>query len=381
MVSPLLALHDEQVQTFQNEFKLDTVAVNSSHGGCRQEILDGGVTEQRVWKESDVGEKLEFNQQNFVNIDIENNRENVSLVVREIQNPLKTYTDLNFIILTGIMQLQDTKKTFVYADNIAVGTEIIDHLIECLPTEHRHSGIIWLHNAAQGKAYQKEVIEMFCRGKVQILVCTDAAGMGCNIPYIDMVVQWKLTALLSMFVQRAGLKKNVEEEQTSVKGKQKKKTGKVHAQSQGSKQGAHGDLHDFILVKDEPVLDYATKDEGLLAFIQTGLCRRAVLTKVYGNKTNVVTVPCCNICDVSLLNEIRPGIISMQKRQSAAKKGEICEFVCENLQLWQKSVHKRDFTRAMFASLAILQDDTINFLAMVGPIKSAEELHMLVGGQ
>jgi superfamily II DNA helicase RecQ len=34
MVSPLIALHDEMVETFQEEFKLSATAVNSSNGGC-----------------------------------------------------------------------------------------------------------------------------------------------------------------------------------------------------------------------------------------------------------------------------------------------------------------------------------------------------------
>ena len=57
MVSPLLALQEEQViefgigkarkltkkkkvTTFQTEFGLSAVAVNSSHGGCKKEVME-----------------------------------------------------------------------------------------------------------------------------------------------------------------------------------------------------------------------------------------------------------------------------------------------------------------------------------------------------
>lgn len=39
MVSPLIALQDEQVETFKNEYGLKATAVNSMHGGCTKEIM------------------------------------------------------------------------------------------------------------------------------------------------------------------------------------------------------------------------------------------------------------------------------------------------------------------------------------------------------
>ncbi|KAJ6578931.1 P-loop containing nucleoside triphosphate hydrolase protein [Mycena sp. CBHHK59/15] len=39
MVSPLLSLHEEQVTTFQEEFGLKAIAINSAHGGCTKELL------------------------------------------------------------------------------------------------------------------------------------------------------------------------------------------------------------------------------------------------------------------------------------------------------------------------------------------------------
>ncbi|KAJ7710239.1 hypothetical protein B0H14DRAFT_2414891 [Mycena olivaceomarginata] len=43
-ISPLIALHDEQVslrevETFRDEFGLKAIAVNSSNGGCKPEVL------------------------------------------------------------------------------------------------------------------------------------------------------------------------------------------------------------------------------------------------------------------------------------------------------------------------------------------------------
>lgn len=40
MVSPLLALQDEQVQTFKDEFNLRAIAINSNNGGCTTAVFD-----------------------------------------------------------------------------------------------------------------------------------------------------------------------------------------------------------------------------------------------------------------------------------------------------------------------------------------------------
>ncbi|EGO01827.1 hypothetical protein SERLA73DRAFT_150908 [Serpula lacrymans var. lacrymans S7.3] len=151
----------------------------------------------------------------------------------------------------------------------------------------------------------------------------------------------------------ARAKSDEKETRGSAKCKEKReRRGKLHAQSRGCLRGAYGGLHDAILVQDEPELDLNAKDEGLHVFLQTGMCCRQILMKVYGND-----IP------------------------TTVKKGVISEIVRKHLQEWQKKVYKRDFAGAMFASPAILRDETVDLLALVGPIQSTEELKKLVGMQ
>jgi superfamily II DNA helicase RecQ len=125
----------------------------------------------------DVLRVLRFDQNNFVNIDVGNDRPNVSLVIRGIQHSLNSYADLNFIINKNITDTSEIQKGFLYCDNIAMGTEIIDHLTERLPPHLRKLGLIRPYNACFSKEYRKAVMEEFKTGRVRILVCTDAAGM------------------------------------------------------------------------------------------------------------------------------------------------------------------------------------------------------------
>ena len=126
----------------------------------------------------DVLDKLQFGKGgNYVNIDVGNDRPNVSMVIRGIHHPLNTYADLDFVMAMLVDDPSQIPKTFIYADNIAVGQKIIEHLNSLLPASLQYSGIIRPYNAAYGKAYRKKVMALFTKGNVRILVCTDAAGM------------------------------------------------------------------------------------------------------------------------------------------------------------------------------------------------------------
>jgi superfamily II DNA helicase RecQ len=130
----------------------------------------------------DVLLKLQFDVNNFTNIDIGNDRPNVSIVVRGIHHPLNTYADLDFVVAPLVDDPSQIPKTFIYADNVATGVEIIDHLLELLPEKFRTAGLIRPYSAAFSKSYRSEVMSQFRGGGVRVLVCTDAAGMVCTRP-------------------------------------------------------------------------------------------------------------------------------------------------------------------------------------------------------
>ncbi|KAJ7584483.1 P-loop containing nucleoside triphosphate hydrolase protein [Mycena floridula] len=446
MVSPLIALHDEQVETFQNEFNLSATAVNSAHGGCNpdklKEIVDGKwpivlilpemllsrrfirnvlqnpafgrrilnvvVDEAHVvshWGKafrkkygqlgmiraflpkgtpiiamsatlparirSDVLSKLQFKQGDYIHIDVGNDRPNVSLVVRAMQNTMNTFTDLDFMIPEGIQEAKQVLKAFLYADNIATGTEIEDHWVEKRLPAHL-AGIVRPYNAAHSSEYRKEVMGLFKKGIVRILICTDAAGMGCNIPDIDLVVQWKLPASLSIWLQRAGraarasnrqglavllvessaynidissledaLRKSVTEKKgkgkkgKSTKVKKSKKETAAQAQARGASRGARDGKSDAVFLKEEPILNPEADDEGLL------------------NPVPAPTVPCCNICCPELFDQTRPGVPCISTQQA--------------LHEWRRKIHERDFPKSMFAASAVLSDMTVDLLSSLGP--------------
>ncbi|KAJ6584713.1 P-loop containing nucleoside triphosphate hydrolase protein [Mycena capillaripes] len=113
-------------------------------------------------------------------------------------------TKLQFDRHTYMYQNEIPADTFVYTDDIKDGGKIIDHLNARVHPSFRSRGIVRPYNAGMSRKYRAHVMTLFKAGIVRVLVCTDAAGMGCDIPDIELVVQWKMPANLSAWVQRAG---------------------------------------------------------------------------------------------------------------------------------------------------------------------------------
>ncbi|KAF8064911.1 P-loop containing nucleoside triphosphate hydrolase protein, partial [Lyophyllum atratum] len=494
MVSPLIALQEEQVQTFEEEYKLKAVAVNSAHGGCQPELMTKicsgayqiviispemllskrfiknvlGDTEfcSRVlsvvideahvvshWGsgfrkqygrlgilrallpkgtpmvamsatlpprvQKDVLNLLQFGQ-DYITINLGNNRPNVSIVVRAIQNTMNTYSDLDFLIPNNVVEASQIPKAFVYADSISTGPDIEQRLHERLPEHLRELGLIRPYSAAYTKEYRAELMRLFKLGVVRILICTDAAGMGCNIPDVDIVSQWKLPANVSSFVQRAGraaraasrvglavllveksayeadlsgLETNLQKDAGKSKRKGKKAAGvrqsdgypkatKEYAVLHGVNRGGHGGQDDNReLATDDVSIDFGAADEGLHSLVQTVRCRRRVLMKVFGNDEPNPTVPCCDLCHPELLDRTRPSEAVTIERSVKVKRGEPNDMVKNALHTWRTSVKAQDFSESLIGASGILKDETIEILASVGPILSKEHLKRVLGGR
>lgn len=126
---------------------------------------------------NDVLTKLQYDEKDYININLGNNRANVSLVVRAIQHPMNTYRDLDFLVPKTAKVPNNVKKSFVYADSVVTGTEIEQRLYENAPKAFREQGIIRPYSAAFSSEHRAQLMSLFKSGVVRILICTDAAGM------------------------------------------------------------------------------------------------------------------------------------------------------------------------------------------------------------
>ncbi|KAI0365875.1 P-loop containing nucleoside triphosphate hydrolase protein [Pilatotrama ljubarskyi] len=503
MVCPLLSLEEEMVDTFDTEFGLKAIALNSSNGACSPlvirdilnlkyqiilvspEMLQSRTFMDRVLRNSSfmqniismfideahciahwgadfrkkygslgkvrtflprgtpviavtatltarvrrtIHHVLHFAQSDaqsrFVNKG--NDRPNVSIVVRACEHPLNSYADLDFVIPTSLRSPTDIPKTYIYVDNISVGGEIIDYLndkiatrrvrvatdsssrstIECVP-----DGLIRPFNATLSQEYRTLAMAHFRQGSVRVLVCTDAAGMGCNLPDIDRIVQWKLPATFSNFIQRAGRaargrnrtglaillveKSAYSTDLMSGKGNTKdakRRKGSAIKMSAAATNGlsegvkndpketreyakAHGanrggsKRDDAPPTGAQPVLDSEASDEGLLAFVQSTSCRRRLWVQAFESElTQTPAVPCCDICSPALLDHARPALVRAEKKGKQVKRGLPDLNAQHRLKEWRAAVFVRDHRHTQYDETAILDDELISLLSACGPL-------------
>ncbi|PPQ84997.1 hypothetical protein CVT26_007520 [Gymnopilus dilepis] len=208
-------------------------------------------------------------------------------------------------------------------------------------------------------------MQLFRQGKVRVLVCTDAAGMGCDIPDVDLVVQWKAPENLSSWVQRAGraargegrtglavmIVKKAAFEPAAVSSAA---GGRDYAIQHGLKRGMYGGQHDVISKLDEA---YITSDvlrdakgEGLYFYIQTTNCRRAILRTVFRNGPS--------------------GKPQQATRQRAPKRVAPVDLVRSALYAWRRDMKAKYWGGQSWGAQAILSDDNCELLPSVGPINS-----------
>ncbi|PIL28981.1 transporter [Ganoderma sinense ZZ0214-1] len=347
-----------------------------------------------------------------------NDRSNVSIVVRPFEHPLNTYADLDFLLPKTLRSPSDIPLTYLYVDHKVTGGEIIDHLISQLlehpmnaaRSDNIHnrpvpSGVIRPFNANMSQAYRNNAMAQFRAGNVRILVCTDAAGMGCNIPNIKRVVQWKLPGSFSQFIQRAGraargpgqtgvaillVEKSaynidiVSAPAPSIDSKKTKKpdgsgpprAGRADAKQVREYAIAHGlarggsKKDDVMPSGPQPHLNVDSADEGLLTAVQSVICRRKIWAEVFRSTlvTEDLTVPCCDICDPTLLDATRPQPLPPERKPKNRKRGLPDLDAQAKLRSWRRDILKRSYAYAQYDGSAILDDDLITSLTTIGPL-------------
>ncbi|KAJ7486592.1 P-loop containing nucleoside triphosphate hydrolase protein [Mycena latifolia] len=504
LVSPLLSLHEEQVETFKDEFSLKAIAINSAHRGCTKEIMETVVAgEHQIviispemllsrrfidgvlrkpefgarclsvfideahcvshWGASfrkqygsigiiraflpravpiiavsatlthrvhmDILSKLQINPNDYIYVNISNDRPAVSQVVRSMEHPMNSYRDLDFLIPETTARPEDIPKTFLYSDDTKDGAAIIDYLNARVPADFRARGLARPYNASMSKEYRDTVMELFKAGVIRILVSTDAAGMGCDLADVDIVVQWKAPKNMSSWIQRAGRaargrgreglavmiveRTAFEANPTGIqetnldpgdapsrgrgaarggrgrgrgragrgRGRGGAKLGKDHAVLHGQKRGSYGGKNDSVVCQPEPEITNDAPGEGLYIYIQSTTCRAAVQATIFGNKTlRRDPAKCCDLCNKQLFDRTRPAKPVAATRQQTAKKGVAADSVRDSLYSWRRNIRKELYPHALFRPQAILDDDTCEILAALGPIGSVDQLFQHLSG-
>ncbi|KAI0688583.1 P-loop containing nucleoside triphosphate hydrolase protein [Cerioporus squamosus] len=125
-----------------------------------------------------------------------NDRPNVYLTVRKIRHPLSTFRDLEFLIPQGWVPGTRLPHFLVFFNDIEESIRATEVLRRRLPPAFRDR-IVWF-NADNTPTFRECATADYLAHQLFGLCCTDAFGMGVDIPDIELIVQWRVGSTMSL---------------------------------------------------------------------------------------------------------------------------------------------------------------------------------------
>ncbi|KAJ7260767.1 P-loop containing nucleoside triphosphate hydrolase protein [Mycena rebaudengoi] len=215
----------------------------------------------------------------------------------------------------------DLPKTITFTNAIKKTQVICRHLRRLYPNLPRNS-IDFLHAHRSAKA-KRRIMKQFRKGKIRILVATEAAGMGADIPDIELIIQFGVPSSLSVWIQRAGRAgrsphiraRAIMLVEVSMFQRVKRRKGANNTENEPPPEAADSDSSSESDLDDEgrvraptaAAAPTAVEDDGkewkkkvdptLREYIETKDCRRDMTDKYFANPPRLPpTGPCCDNC-------------------------------------------------------------------------------------
>ncbi|QRV87442.1 DEAD/DEAH box helicase [Ceratobasidium sp. AG-Ba] len=120
-----------------------------------------------------------------------NDRRNLTPIVRRMKYSIKSLHDISFLIplhMTPTSPPPPKFMLFMHSKKLCERAALF--LRARLPRELQHK-VVWVH-AEMSSGFNNRAMEKLKSGELFGVVCTDVAGMGIDIPDIDLVVQYQL---------------------------------------------------------------------------------------------------------------------------------------------------------------------------------------------
>ncbi|KAH7333534.1 P-loop containing nucleoside triphosphate hydrolase protein, partial [Rhizoctonia solani] len=140
----------------------------------------------------------------YVDINIGNEPKNIFVGVRRMKFPGSSFRELSILIPPNATTPLGIPKAIVYIDNVIDVTLAVITLNGWLDPSLQELGLIAPVHAWMPPSYRSEIMAKLLSGEVRIIVCTEAAGMGCDISDITRVVQYRICKSADAFIQRIG---------------------------------------------------------------------------------------------------------------------------------------------------------------------------------
>ncbi|KAJ7262340.1 P-loop containing nucleoside triphosphate hydrolase protein [Mycena rebaudengoi] len=152
----------------------------------------------------DVCRSTRISSDNSFHVNVGTDRPNIAWFVHHMKAGKKDLEALDFLLPPDASEYDfiELIQSMVFFDNIEVGMDALEYLRTRLPRLAR--GQIALYHSRRSKRSKRIIMEKFRTGEIKILLTTEAAGMGCDIPHVEQVVQFMVPSSFSIWMQRAG---------------------------------------------------------------------------------------------------------------------------------------------------------------------------------
>jgi superfamily II DNA/RNA helicase len=115
-----------------------------------------------------------------MDINVGNERTNIYIGIQEMRYPSSSFKDLSLLIDPDKTNVLHIPKTIVYIDDVNKVTLAVIALNGWLHSLLQQQGLSMPVHAWMPPCYCSEAMARFALGEVQILICTEAAGMVCK---------------------------------------------------------------------------------------------------------------------------------------------------------------------------------------------------------
>ncbi|KAK7031813.1 P-loop containing nucleoside triphosphate hydrolase protein [Favolaschia claudopus] len=152
----------------------------------------------------EVRKSLHIFPESSYHVNLGTDRPNIAWFVQHMKGAKSDLDALNFLVDAQGSEdaIIELIQSMVFFDDINLAMDALEHLRDLLPRHMR--GAIALYHSRRSKRSKRIIMEKFRKGEIKILLATEAAGMGCDIPHVEQVVQFMVPTSLSIWMQRAG---------------------------------------------------------------------------------------------------------------------------------------------------------------------------------
>ncbi|KAJ7235802.1 P-loop containing nucleoside triphosphate hydrolase protein [Mycena rebaudengoi] len=219
-------------------------------------------------------ESTHISSDNSFHINVGTDRPNIAWFVHHMKAGKKDLEALDFLLPPDASEYDiiELIQSMVFFDNIEIA----------------------LYHSRRSKRSKRIIMEKFRTGEIKILLTTEAAGMGCDIPHVEQVVQFMVPSSFSIWMQRAG------------------RAGRNIIIAARAILLVQPSVFQEIKVKDgdDPTFRKAV-EEGLRTWIEATGCRREVADEYFNSGTarKSPTGICCDNC----LRETHPDHVLLKQ--------------------------------------------------------------------